>query len=177
MPAKRFIDKPGFKTCLSCEVTYVSSSENFSKNIVSYDKLCTYCKKCDNKRRAENEKNRKYHNVPRRCTVCDSFFWASRANMNKVQKTSYKSGGIFCSKKCHTTTNTPRGFNRKGKSWNGKREGENNPNTKYNTKIIIIAKTLMKEGKKCKDISKETGIPIRYLYHIKKGRAWASVTV
>jgi|GEM_PF-2049387 len=55
--------------------------------------------------------------------------------------------------------------------------GERNGNAKYSRELIVSVKEKIRDGVKPIDISEETGISIHYIYSIKNGRKWSSVTI
>lgn len=176
MTRKKFIDRDGFKTCTKCEIEFSSTTEFFHGNNRAYDRLSSHCKHCNNLERSIRQKFRLSHNIPRRCIVCNTFFWAARADMNKIKRKYGLDGGIFCSRDCQKIHPT-RGLGMKGKSWDGRRVGVNNPNAKYDIECIRYAKVLINEGNRLVDISKKINISESYLSLIKSGRVWASVVV
>jgi len=178
MANKKFIDPDGLKTCTKCEKTYEASTEYFHKNAKNICQLNCVCKSCDNLRRTNAQKNRKYHNIRRKCIECNDFFWASRADMNKLKRKNGRDGGIYCSKECQFKGCTREGWwGRKGKSWDGKRQGINNPNHKYPIYLIIKVKLLIKDNKRNKDIASIINISTNYISRIRNGTAWSNLVV
>lgn len=153
----KFNDPDGFKTCRKCEVVFAATNEFFHVYNCTYDRLSSRCKLCSNSERSLREKLKLSHNIPRTCKNCKKFFWASLAAINR----SKKRRGKFCSHKC----------------WNTYNVGKNSSNRKYDTKDIIKAKILIKQGMRLVDISKEVNIRQNYLSFIKNGKNWSSVVV
>jgi len=55
--------------------------------------------------------------------------------------------------------------------------GESNGNCKYSAELIRDVKIKMAKGVSLEDLHKETGIGVNYLYLIREGYKWASVTI
>lgn len=135
------------------------------------------CKKCDNARRTVSEKNKAYHNHPRRCKTCGSFFYASLASMNKTNKrSSRKNGGSFCSVECmHKSESIS--FGMKGKSWNGRRKGSNNPAAILNEEKVKNIRMSLMSGDSPLLLANFYGVTRNQIYSIKNYRTWKHVII
>ena len=173
----KFIDRDGYKICRQCEIEFEASRTFYHTNNRNPDRLSCICKTCDNSNRTIRQKTRASHNVPRRCIECDSFFYASRADMNKCKRNTGQEGGYFCSRKCQYKNISNHSCGMIGKSWNGQRQGINNPNAKHSEDTIKQVKILLQQGMRARDIARKININESYISHIKTGRTWASLVV
>ncbi len=171
------VDPDGYIICRKCTNTYPRNNEYFSKNFRDTYGLHRICKKCDNKRRNSQEKLKMYHNIPKHCKTCHEFFYASKAATNKANRKNpkYKNGGSYCSIKCSPFPNKGGISNMRGKSWNGKRQGSNNPTAILNEDKVIYIRKLLSEGSSNKEIAILYGINRTTVSNIKTYKSWKHV--
>lgn len=169
----KIIDPDGFIICRACFIQFPRTNQYFSKNCVDKFKLARVCKTCDNKRRSEREKARLYHHHPKRCLTCNEFFWASKACMNRSIKRGMR-GGIYCSRKC-ALDKTKGNFGMKGKSWNGRRKGECNPNAKLDIELVKEIKSRLRFGMPVFLVAAAFNLNYSTVYSIKSNKTWKHV--
>lgn len=162
------------KKCNRCKLEFPRMTDYFYRNNRTKDGLSYPCKKCDNLVRTDRQKTKKSHNMPRRCALCHSFFWAALADINKGLRRNGKPGGRYCSVHCQRRSPTT-GF--KGKSWNGARRGENNPFSKYTEQTIKQVKVLLAQGMRNCDIARLLNVNQITISLVKTGKAWNSITL
>jgi len=170
MPKLKIIDRDGYHTCRKCLIEYKCTNENFHVNNRLPKKFNIYCKICDNKRRSESEKEKKYHNLPKRCAICESFFYISLAYVNKRLKMKNYNNNFYCSRKCvskHT----------KHFKWNGKRQGSLNPSAKLSEDKVREIKLFLKDGFTLIDLHTKYNVSLSTLKNIKYSRTWTHITV
>jgi NMD protein affecting ribosome stability and mRNA decay len=163
----RIVDPDGYIICRKCLGLFPRTNDFFSKNLRDSYKLMRVCKVCDNLRRSNKEKERAYHNIPRLCLQCKKKFYASYAGMRKYKKISGKMGGTYCSN-C-------RGYSYKGKSWEGKRKGINNPNAILEEKNVKEIKKYLSEDKDIKYLMNLYKVSRSTIYFIKTNRSWTHI--
>lgn len=170
---KRIIDPDGMIICRTCLEVKPRTVEFYSRNNRDKTGLHKICKLCDNKRRTEKEREKHYHNHKRICPSCNSFFWASLSAVNKGKRRGF-SGGMFCSRDCIINL----GYSgMTGKSWDGKRKGENNPNSILTDAIVKDIKLALKHGERNTDIALTYGIGRALVSSIKHNRSWKHVSI
>jgi hypothetical protein len=169
MGKRNYNDPDGFRTCSKCLQLKEASSDFFHRTSINQIGFTRVCKICDNERRNENERQRKYHNVKRRCKTCEAFFYASLAKLNRGRRKKYKAG-IYCSMSC-----VPH-FGR-GKSWDGKRKGDNNPNAILTEFSVREIKRKIKEGISLAMISRIFNVKPCTIYCIKANKTWAHIQI
>jgi hypothetical protein len=172
---RRLIDLPDNKRiCATCLQELPRTSDYFSKNIVNHYGLSTICKVCDNHRRNAKEKEHAYHNIPMHCLGCGDFFYTSRAALNKARKRKSSGYGRYCSQPC-VKHHGHAGMT--GKSWNGRRKGENNPAAILSDNTVFQIKLDLHHGFRNKDVATKYGIKEVHVAQIKSGRCWTHITL
>lgn len=63
-----------------------------------------------------------------------------------------------------------------GPKWKGKRFGESNMRTKFNSQQVIEIRKALKEGAVAAEIAKKYGVHFSTIAHIKTGRSWKYLT-
>ena len=172
------IDGINERTCGHCLKKFPRTPEHFHSNLVNSYGLSTVCKACSNLYRTIQYRKKAYHHIPRRCKTCDSFFYTTRAHLNKGKRRNNKNWGSFCSIFCaRHCPDVNIGTGMKGKSWNGRRRGENNPANKYSVELIKEIKILIKTGERNRDIAEKFKMHPSYISNIRRNRIWAHVTI
>lgn len=167
------IHPDGFIICRTCKLTLPRTNQHFSKNLRDPLKFNRVCKPCDNKRRTEKEKQRAYHHHPRRCKTCDQFFWASKGCMAKSIRRGMN-GGVYCSRLC-AKDEIKGNYGMKGKSWKGRRKGENNPNARLNVELVREIKSRLRFGMPVFLVAAAFQLNYSTVHAIKSGKTWNHV--
>lgn len=178
MYKKRIIDPKDSIICRKCLITFPRTLDYFHKNCRDIYGLTRICKTCDNTRRTIKEKEKAYHNHPRHCKTCLSFFYASKANINKSNKKSphHKNGGSYCSKECIPHPNSGAwGWGMTGKSWNGRRQGSNNPAAILNEEKVKQIRIKLLKGDSILQLANIYGVGKSQISSIKHYHSWKHI--
>lgn len=166
----KFNDPSGYRTCSKCLTTFLATWKYFHKCEVSFDRCAPKCKSCANKERTERWFSKSSHNVHMHCYKCKSFFWQTRAQINKSIRRN-PNAHFYCSIRCGCLDNA----HRKGVSWNGARKGDNNPNAKLNSHIVKMIKEKISAGLKNIEIAKLFNLKYSHISLIRNGRLWSHI--
>lgn len=165
----------GYKQCTLCNEILKANKNNFHHSGTCRNNLNSRCKACSNKLRRQRWYSKSSHNVPCFCYYCGSFFYQAMLIINKIkkyQKSQFPK--LYCGKECSLLDGN---YGRQGKSWKGRRRGENNPNAILNSKQVIAIKKQIKKGIKNSEICDLFKIKPAHVSRIKSERIWAHIKV